>query len=87
MTPASRRSMEVSAMMVAERNSPYDRLAAALPRGVYFLVSTQILNVARNLVQRRILGVSGLGTALRWSNRLSRAGMQSWRFRLRQRNR
>jgi hypothetical protein len=72
-------------MMTASQDPPLDLLAAVLPPELYFRVASQILKLARVLFQRGVVGASSLQSALRLANRLSRAGMSSWRVRRRYR--
>ena len=72
-------------MMAANPDSPLDLVTAVLPPELYFRVASQILKLARGLFLRGVVGASSLQSALRLANRLSRAGMSSWRVRRRHR--
>jgi len=61
--------------------------AAILPPEAYFIAASQLLIVARRLLNAGLLPPSGLRAALLWSEHLSRAGMGSWRHRRARRGR
>lgn len=72
-------------MMMTTKRSPRAITAAALPPELYFRLALLILTTTRALVRAGVLRSRSPYLALVCSNRLSRAGMKSWRARVRRR--
>lgn len=68
-------------MMDGDRRAPRRPLSACLPPELYYRSALRLLCASRRLFRAGLIGGRGMILALRWSNRLSLAGMDSWRRR------